>query len=274
VLPSLTPTNATTKMDVLLIDDEPLARKRLRQFLRECHDCTVVGECGDGREAVNRIKELQPDLIFLDVQMPEVSGLDVLASLEPEERPLVIFVTAHDEYAVRAFEVHAVDYLLKPFDRDRFQSAFQRARALLDNRSALAERDKLNNLLSETGKVNGSSEPTGALLHDRILVKTGTRVLFLNPCDIEWVEAAGNYVKLHVGHDEYIVRESITRLESMLAARQFARVHRSTIVNLNRVRELRPWFSGEMIIVMQNGTELKLSRTYRKDLERRVRILS
>jgi two-component system, LytTR family, response regulator len=261
-------------MDVLLIDDEPLARKRLRQFLREYDDCNVVGECGDGREAVNRIRELRPEVVFLDVQMPEVSGLDVLGALEPAERPLVVFVTAHDEYAVRAFEVHAVDYLLKPFDRERFRAAYEHARALLDDRAALTEREKLNALLADAGRVSENGNGVSDMLHDRILVKTGTRVLFLNPCDIDWVEAAGNYVKLHVGHDEYIVRESITRLESMLTPRQFARVHRSTIVNLNRVRELRPWFSGEMIIVMHSGTELKLSRTYRRDLERRVRILS
>jgi two-component system LytT family response regulator len=261
-------------MDVLLIDDEPLARKRLRQFLREYEDCNILGECGDGREAVNRIRELRPDVVFLDVQMPEVSGLDVLNALEPLERPLVVFVTAHDEYAVRAFEVHAVDYLLKPFDRERFRAAYEHARAIVDDRSAIAEREKLTALLSETGRMSPMPESTPDMLHDRILVKTGTRVLFLNPCDIDWVEAAGNYVKLHVANDEYIVRESITRLEAMLAARQFARVHRSTIVNLNRVRELRPWFSGEMIIVMNSGTELKLSRTYRRDLEKRVRILS
>ena len=261
-------------MDVLLIDDEPLARKRLRQFLREYDDCNIVGECGDGRDAVTRIRDLRPDLVFLDVQMPEVSGLDVLGALEPGERPLVVFVTAHDEYAVRAFEVHAVDYLLKPFDRERFRSAYEHARALVDDRAAIGEREKLGALLAETGRVSESGEVASNMLHDRILVKTGTRVLFLNPCDIDWVEAAGNYVKLHVANDEYIVRESITRLESMLAPRQFARVHRSTIVNLNRVRELRPWFSGEMIIVMNTGTELKLSRTYRRDLERRVRILS
>ena len=261
-------------MDVLLIDDEPLARKRLRQFLREYDDCNIVGECGDGRDAVTRIRELRPDVVFLDVQMPEVSGLDVLSALDPSERPLVVFVTAHDEYAVRAFEVHAVDYLLKPFDRERFRSAYEHARALLDDRAATDEREKLSALLAETGRVSETSDSAPNMLHDRILVKTGTRVLFLNPCDIDWVEAAGNYVKLHVGTDEYIVRESITRLESMLAPRQFARVHRSTIVNLNRVRELRPWFSGEMIIVMNTGTELKLSRTYRRDLERRVRILS
>jgi two-component system, LytTR family, response regulator len=261
-------------MDVLLIDDEPLARKRLRQFLREYDDCNIVGECGDGRDAVTRIRELRPDVVFLDVQMPEVSGLDVLGALDPSERPLVVFVTAHDEYAVRAFEVHAVDYLLKPFDRERFRSAYEHARALLDDRTVIAEREKLSALLAETGRVSETTDSAPNMLHDRILVKTGTRVLFLNPCDIDWVEAAGNYVKLHVGTDEYIVRESITRLESMLAPRQFARVHRSTIVNLNRVRELRPWFSGEMIIVMNTGTELKLSRTYRRDLERRVRILS
>ena len=242
-------------MDILLIDDEPLARTRLRQFLQEYEDCTIVGECGDGSEAVNRIRELQPDLVFLDVQMPEVTGLDVVEKLDEKDRPLIVFVTAHDEYAVRAFDVKAVDYLLKPFDRDRFRAAYERAREMLHRRSPERE--------------NGDD-----VLQDRILVKTGTRVLFVNPSDIDWVEAAGNYVKLHVGGNEYIVRESITRLENMLAARQFARVHRSTIVNLNRVRELRPWFSGEMIIVMQNGTELKLSRTYRKDLEKRVRILS
>ena len=261
-------------MDVLLVDDEPLARKRLRQFLLEYEDCEIVGECGDGAEAVNRIRELQPDLIFLDVQMPEVTGLDVLSSLAAEERPLTVFTTAHDEYAVQAFEVHAVDYLLKPFDRERLRAAYERAREVLASRNAREDRDKLSALLEDTGRVNGNGSAASDMLHDRILVKTGTRVLFVNPSDIEWVEAAGNYVKLHVGNDEYIVRESIGRLESMLAPRQFARVHRSTIVNLNRVRELRPWFSGEMIIVMQNGRELKLSRTYRRDLEKRVRILS
>jgi two-component system, LytTR family, response regulator len=263
-----------TMIDVLLIDDEPLARKRLRQFLREFDDCTVIGECGDGQEAIDRIRELQPDLVFLDVQMPEVSGLEVLAALEPEERPLVVFVTAHDEYAVRAFEVHAVDYLLKPFDRERFRVAYQHARDLVSTRAAVQEHAKLNALLAETGRVSTAPQSPEPLLHDRILVKAGSRVLFLTLCDIDWVEAAGNYVKLHVGGEEYIVRESISRLESMLAPRQFARVHRSTIVNLNRVKELRPWFSGEMVIVMLNGTELKLSRTYRRDLERRVRILS
>jgi two-component system, LytTR family, response regulator len=266
--------NAIALLDVLLIDDEPLARKRLRQFLREFEDCRIVGECGDGREAIERIRELKPDLIFLDVQMPEVSGLDVLAALDPEERPLVIFVTAHDEYALRAFEVHAVDYLLKPFDRERFREAYQHARELVANRAAGEEQARLSALLAETGQAPNTPAAQESMLHDRILVKTGSRVLFLNPCDIDWVEAAGNYVKLHVGTDEYIVRESISHLEAMLAPRQFARVHRSTIVNMNRVKELRPWFSGEMIIVMQNGTELKLSRTYRKDLEKRVRILS
>jgi two-component system, LytTR family, response regulator len=266
--------NAISTIDVLLIDDEPLARKRLRQFLHEFEDCNVVGECGDGREAIARIRELQPDLVFLDVQMPEMNGLDVLAALEPDERPLVVFVTAHDEYALRAFDVHAVDYLLKPFDRERFRVAYQHARELVSSRSAVQEQARLSALLAETGHLTGDTRSASPLLHDRILVKTGSRVLFLNPCDIDWVEAAGNYVKLHVGNEEYIVRESITRLEVMLGARQFARVHRSTIVNLNRVKELRPWFSGEMVIVMQNGTELKLSRTYRKDLERRVRILS
>ena len=263
-----------TIMEILLIDDEPLARKRLRQFLAEYQDCSIVGECGDGREAVNRIRELKPDLVFLDVQMPEVTGLEVVAALDEAERPLIIFVTAHDEYAVRAFDLHAVDYLLKPYDRDRFAAAYDRARETLNNRSVREQNERLNALLEDAGRVGGEHASGSDVLHDRILVKTGSRVLFVNPCDIDWVEAAGNYVKLHVNKDEYIVRESITRLETMLAARQFARVHRSTIVNLNRVKELRPWFSGEMIIVMNNGTELKLSRTYRKDLERRVCILS
>src|SRR5688572_16514261 len=262
-------------MDVLLVDDEPLARRRLRQFLREYDDCEVVGECGDGADALEQIRVLAPDLVFMDVQMPEVSGLDLLAALDPAERPLVVFVTAHDEYAVRAFDVHAVDYLLKPFDRERFRAAYERASAIVETRAAVEEREKLNALLADNGRVRGDGGAhTPDLLKDRILVKTGTRVLFLNLCNIDWVEAAGNYVKLHVGAEEYIVRESITRLEGMLANRQFARVHRSTIVNLDRVKELRPWFSGEMIIVMLNGTELKLSRTYRKDLERRVHILS
>jgi two-component system LytT family response regulator len=266
--------NATTTIDILLIDDEPLARKRIRQFLQEYDDCAIVGECGDGRAAIAQIRELRPDLIFLDVQMPELNGLEVLAALGPDERPLVVFVTAHDEYALRAFELHAVDYLLKPFDRERFREAYERARSRVIGRAIQEQHVRLSALLAETGLVHNGNSESGARAPDRILIKTGTRVLFLDPTEIDWVEAAGNYVRLHVGSQEHIVRESITRLEAMLRPHRFARVHRSSIVNLNRVRELRPWFSGEMIIVMEGGTEVKLSRTYRKELERRVSILS
>jgi two-component system, LytTR family, response regulator len=266
--------NATTTIDVMLIDNDPLARQRIRQFLREYEECTIVGECDGGRAAVAHIRALHPDLIFLDLQMPDVNGLEVLAALEPHERPLVVFVTTHDENALRAFQVHALDYLVKPFDRERFREAYQRARARAISQAQQGHHVRLSALLAEAGLVSNGTPAAAARSPDRIVIKTGTRVLFLDPTEIDWVEAAGNYVRLHVGSQEYIVRESITRLEATLRPHRFARVHRSSIVNLNRVRELRPWFSGEMIIVMQNGTEVKLSRTYRKELERRVHILS
>ena len=265
-------------MRVLLIDDEALARKRLRQLLRGHSDIQIIGECSDGEAAVGAIREHKPDLIFLDVQMPEMNGFDVLTEIPSADRPLVIFVTAFDEYALRAFEIHALDYLLKPFDTERFAGTLERAREVMRLRGSRHDTTSLDGLLAQVAAdqrtLLQAMERQASAETERLLVKSGSRIVAVQTSDIEWVEAAGNYARIHTSDSKHLVRESISNLESVLGKTRFARVHRSTIVNLDKIKELRPWFSGEMIIILQNGTELKLSRTYRRELEQRIRVLS
>jgi len=237
-------------MRVLIVDDEPLACERIRTLLRGEPDVEIAGECHDGKSAVERIRRLVPDLIFLDVQMPEMNGFEVLQMLETV--PPVIFVTAFDEFAVKAFEVHALDYLLKPFDRERFQKALARAR-----HSDMAE--KLRGLLAHLRE----HKP----YLDRLVVKTGGRVVFLAADEIDYVEAEGNYVRLHVGRESYLLRQTISNLDSQLDPAAFVRIHRSTIVNLSRVKELHPLFRGDFTVLLRDGRELLLSKTYRGRLK-------
>ncbi len=246
-----------TPMRTLLVDDEPLARQRLRTLLQRESDVDVVAECGDGEQAVAAIAEHRPDLVFLDVQMPLLDGFDVLESLEPEERPVVVFVTAYDQYALRAFEVHALDYLLKPFDRDRFQKTMQRVRAELQRGNRGAD-PRLTSLLEEV-KTRKPAE--------RLLIKSSGRVYFLRVEDIDWIEAAGNYARLHAGSEMHLLRETMNGLETRLDAQKFLRIHRSTIVNIERIKELHPWFHGDYQVVLHDGTELTLSRSYRPKLQ-------
>jgi two-component system LytT family response regulator len=228
------------------VDDEPLACERIRTLLAEQPGIEIVGECHDGRSAVEKIRELAPDLVFLDVQMPEMNGFQALKQLE--RLPSIIFVTAYDEFAVKAFEVHALDYLLKPFDRERFQKALARAQSGdLDTR--------LRRLLEQ---INQRKEYL-----ERFVVKAGGRVLFLPIEEIDYIEAAGNYVRLHAGADNYLHRETISHLEETLDRARFARIHRSTIVNLNRVKELHPLFRGDFTVVLRDGRELTLAKSYR-----------
>jgi two-component system LytT family response regulator len=247
---------------VLLVDDEPLVRRGLRAHLAKVPDVTIVAECRDGLEAVSAIREHAPDLVFLDVQMPELDGFGVVETIGPDHMPAVVFVTAFDEYALRAFDVHAVDYLLKPFDAQRFHVALERGRA----RVAAAPRSSANEsaLAALLAEVRGQPE-----YPDRILVKGRDRVIVVNVSEIEFVDAADNYVRIHTASGRHLVRETIKAMESRLDPRRFLRVHRSTIVNVAKVRELRPLFSGESAIVLQNGTSLTLSRTYREAFERR-----
>jgi two-component system LytT family response regulator len=248
---------------VAIADDEPLARKRVLRFLREESDVEVVAECANGDEAVTAIRRLRPDLVFLDVQMPQMGAFDVIRAVGVERMPLAVFATAYDEYAVRAFEVQALDYLLKPFSRARFQAVLKRARGQLRQPKKEGEngRDlqaRLLALLEQTPALSGGIR--------RLLVKAGARVIFVNADEIDWIQAEGNYVRVHTGGAAHLVRQTLSRLEDDLDPARFARIHRSTLVNLDRIAELRPWFHGDYKVVLRDGAELTLSRTYREKL--------
>jgi two-component system LytT family response regulator len=252
----------TARTRVLIADDEPLARERLRTLLGAEDWVEVVAECQNGTEAVDSIARLQPDLVFLDVQMPGATGFDVIDAVGPDRMPLVVFVTAFDKYALRAFDVHALDYLLKPFDRERFGQALGRARQQLERRSS---GDLERRLLELVQDLKGTSQRL-----ERFVIKAGGRVFFVRSDEIDWIEAAGNYVKLHVGADAHLFRETMNALESQLNPDIFYRIHRSHIVNIERVKELQPWFNGEYVVFLKNGTRLTLSRGYREKLQERI----
>ena len=245
---------------VLIVDDEELARQRLQRLLAAETDVEIIGEASDGVQAVDSIRRLMPDLVFLDVQMPEVDGFAVLERLRPRPAPAIIFVTAHDDYALRAFDVHAVDYLRKPFDAARFKEAFARARQRLAGVGAEDQARKIDALLAQV-----EAQPPRS--RERLMVRTDGRLYFVRIDDIDWIEAAGNYVKLHVGRDTHLMRETMMGIEKMLDPTRFLRIHRSAIVNLDRVREMQPWFSGEYTVILRDGTQLRLSRVYRERLE-------
>ena len=248
---------STKTIRTLIVDDEPLARRRIRRMLARHPEVDVIGECANGREAIAAIREQQPALVFLDVQMPEVDGFAVLKQISPESLPLVIFVTAYDQYALRAVDVYALDYLLKPFDRRRFDQALQRAKSRsLNERSDVSQRALA--LLEELRAQQSHLE--------RMVIKAGGRAFFLKTEEIDWVEAEGKYVRLHVGKESYLVREAISQIEAQLDPKRFMRIHRSTIVNLDRVRELQPWFHNDYRVILRDGTELMLSRSCRKRL--------
>ena len=240
---------------VLIIDDEPLARKRIRTLLRDEKDVEIVGECADGKQAVAAIRKLDPDLVFLDVQMPEKDGFDVLEGVPRGRLPLVIFVTAYDEHALRAFEVHALDYLLKPFDRERFVKALARARSAL---RAHRTRDIGERMLALLGE---RAAPAGRV--DRLVVKSGGRVSFLRIDEIDWIDASGNYVGLHVAKETHLLRETMSDIEKKLDPSRFLRIHRCTIVNIDRIQSIERWFHGERAVLLRDGTRLTLSRGYR-----------
>jgi two-component system LytT family response regulator len=257
-------------MRVVVADDEPLARRRVLRLLREHDDeVDVVAVCESGAQAVEAIRETRPDLVFLDVQMPEMDGFEVLERLGGE-LPAVIFVTAHDRYALRAFEVHALDYLLKPFDGDRFRQALDRGRTQLASRAADGTH-RLATLLEELSRERGGHAPAPRQRHlDWVMVKVRGKVEFLRTADIDWIEAEGNYVRLHAGKKGYLIREKIGMLEERLDAERFLRVHRSAIVQLDRVAELHPMAAGDGILILRDGSEVKLSRGYRRRLLERV----
>jgi two-component system LytT family response regulator len=251
-----------SKMRTLVVDDEPMARERIMSLLQHEADIEIVGECSDGPQAIAAIHHQAPDLVFLDVQMPGIDGFGVISAIGPERLPIVIFVTAYDEYALKAFEVHALDYLLKPFGRDRFQQTLTHARASLERRRAGELGRRLLALVNDI-------KPE-APKFDRLVVKSGGRVFFLRSEDIDWIEAAGNYVRLHLGEEAHLFRETMNRMESRLDSRRFVRIHRSRIVNTERIKELQPWFNGEYVVVLTNGKRLPLSRGYRDKLQEQL----
>jgi two-component system LytT family response regulator len=229
----------------LIVDDEPLARELLRRMLAQHGDVEVVGECGSGTQAVEAVREARPDLIFLDVQMPGLDGFGVLSELAPDI-PEVVFVTAYDQYALRAFDVHALDYLLKPFDEERLARAVDRARAHLRRPDAEGDRRQILALLDEL---------------------RATRAFLQPVADIDWLEADGKYVKVHAGQRTHTIRETMTQLAEMLDPRRFLRISRSAIVNVDRIREIQPWFRGEYVVIMQSGAEVTSTRGYRDTLK-------
>jgi two-component system LytT family response regulator len=255
----------------IIVDDEPLGRSRIAALLEDEDDIEIVAQCGDGAEALRVIVESQPQLLFLDIQIPEMTGFELLRSLDPDNPPIVIFVTAHDEFAIQAFDVHALDYLLKPFDDDRFYQALDRARRHLNDHDASALRHRLRDFLREAnGDLGPSPTDRERRLLTRIVVKDGDRILFLKVDDVDWIEAADYYAKIHVAGSTYMIRETLANLEEQLDPERFVRIHRSTIVNLDRVQEMQPWFHGAFVVILVDGTELRLSRSRREHLQTRL----
>ena len=261
------------KIRALIVDDEPLARRRVRQLAAEEPDLEFVGECGDGAEALAAIAEHAPDLVFLDVNMPGLDGLGVAGKLPRGRAPIIIFTTAYDQHAVRAFEARALDYLLKPLTAERFRAAVARAREHLEQRKAGEAARGLLDLLAERrgGAASSAAAPTGGDRSDaaggyltRLTIKTDDRLVVLRAEDIDSIEAAGNYVSVHAGKDSHILRDTLANLESQLAPEKFLRISRATIVNLDRVKELQPGFKGEHVVVLRDGRKLAMTRGLRE----------
>lgn len=240
----------------IIVDDEPLARERVRTFLAAEPDVRIVAECANGADAVKAIAKHKPDLMFLDVQMPQLNGFEVLEALGPEQVPAVIFTTAYDEHAIHAFEVNALDYLLKPYTEQRFRKSVQRAREQLQKHSERMIHPPLARLLKH---LHGTT-PGGP----RILVKSPDRIVFLKPEEIDHIEAAGNYVVLHTGKERHILRETMTAMEARLAGAGFARISRSIIVNLGRVREVQPLMGGQYCVVLKTGARFDMTTSLRE----------
>jgi two-component system LytT family response regulator len=258
----------SNKIRTLIVDDEPLARRNLRVLLEKDPQIEILDECRNGREAVKAINTLSPDLIFLDIQMPEMDGFDVLEHVGPEHIQAIIFVTAFDQYALKAFDVHALDYLLKPFDDERFAHALRRAKAQIAAHEINRVSKRLLALLEEREserKVDGKSYLA------RLMIKDTGRMTLLKVDDIDFIEADGNYAKLHVGRKAHLLREKMNDLEGRLDPAKFVRIHRSIIVNLERIKEMHPHFNGDYIVVLEDGRQLRMSRTRREHLEARLK---
>jgi two-component system LytT family response regulator len=263
-------------MRVLIVDDETIARVRLRRLLSSHEDVVILGEAADGRAALDMIVETRPDLVFLDINMTGLDGFEVVKLLPEDGLPMIVFVTAYDEHALRAFRVAAMDYLLKPFDGERLAVTLNRART---HASAAGERREMLRLLAEmvesqhrveaaVARQTSARPGEGARQYPaRIPVRSTGRIRFVAVRDIDYIESAANYVKLHVGNDCHVVRQKIGELAAVLDPSTFARIHRRTIVNLSKVREVQPWFSGDAVVILDSGERLRLSRGYREAIQ-------
>jgi two-component system, LytTR family, response regulator len=247
-----------SQIRVLIVDDEPLARHRIREMLKGDREIEIIGEARNGSEAIEAIAARSPDLVFLDVQMPDMDGFEVLKALDPKSVPLIIFVTAYDQHALRAFDVHAVDYLMKPFDRKRFAKALNHAKLQM-KLTKQPDTARIMKLLEEL--------KAGSRYLERFAIKNGETVLFIRAEDVDSISAEGNYVRLHVSNSSYLLRDTLNNVESQIDPRLFVRIHRSTIVNMNRVKELQTWARGEYRVVLHSGASHTLSRGYREHFD-------
>ena len=254
------------KIRTAIVDDEPLARRNIRILLKDEPEIEIVGEAASGREALALIHKYSPDLLFLDIQMPEMDGFGVLENIEAEQLPVIVFVTAFDQYALKAFEFHALDYLLKPFDDARFEKALRQAKRQIEQREVKDLSKRLVALLES--REGQSFETVRQDYVSRLLIKSSGRVSFLKTDEIDYVQAEDYYVKLHVGRKGHLLRETMNEMEAKLDPSKFLRIHRSTIVNIERIRELQQHFNGDYIVLLQDGTELKLSRSRRDQLQK------
>jgi len=248
----------TPSIRTLIADDETLARRKLRTLLSAESCANVVGECQDGRQTLDAVLTCKPDLLLLDIQMPDLDGFQVLEQIPPDQLPIVIFTTAYDQYAIRAFEAHALDYLLKPFDQRRLHCALERAKSELLKSHEQALQTRILDIL-------GKNRPE-PVQFNRLVIRTGGRVVFLDLDEVDWIEAAANYVKLHAGKQSFLLREGIGHIWAKMDPERFVRVHRSYIINVKRIRELQPCESGEFMAVLKDGKELPCSRGCRPQL--------
>ncbi len=253
------------KIKTVIIDDEPIARRNLRVLLERDADVEIVGEGGSGLDAVSLTRAKSPDLIFLDIQMPEMNGFEALERIGADGVAAIIFVTAFDQYALRAFEVHALDYLLKPFDDARFEAALARAKAQIEQREAKELSKKLFALLESHARISDVARE--AQYQSEFMIKSASRVFFLKAGEIDWIEAADYYVRLRAGNQSHMLRETMAELEAKLDPQKFTRIHRSTIVNLDRIKEIEARPGGDYAVILHDGTHLKLSRSRRDQIE-------
>jgi two-component system LytT family response regulator len=265
------------KIRALIVDDESLAREALLVMLNDDPEMEVIGECRNGKETVTVIRQQSPDVVFLDIQMPEMDGFQVVEEVGAKRMPVTVFVTAYDRYALRAFEAHALDYLLKPFDHDRFNTALQRAKSFVQQQklgeiseSLFAVLQDMKLKTSESPSEAGNRKPERAAQKepiDRVVIKSSGRIYFLKIEEIDWVEGAGDYLSLHSGSQTHLIRETMGNFQAKLGPRKFLRIHRSTIGNIERIQDIRPLFKGEYVVTLTSGNRLKSSRGYRHELQ-------